>query len=147
VQALQIIRAMSSYSASDVTVEHEDVTEALPDDLLSKCFFGGFLNSLDIVRSLSCVNKRLQTVAQSTVKLLDLRSCKSLRAVDTSNLVSRFRNLSVSSDGKGRDRLAVEIDAVFSYFLIVTTYATTHALHRKLTLRIATNSPTSTCWP
>lgn len=95
IHALQALHSADSYPASDVTCDHQDVTEALPDDLLSKCFFGGFLNSIDIIRSLSCVNKRLRKVAQ-LVKLLDLRSCKRLRPVDTSNLVNRFQKLSVS---------------------------------------------------
>lgn len=81
----------------EVLVFHLDITEVLAEDLLAKIFFGGYLNTIDIIQKISCLSKTLQRLAQSTVKLLDLRACTpALMVKDVVNLVARFKNVSVS---------------------------------------------------
>jgi hypothetical protein len=91
----------SSSDCTEVTPKtplfKDDLTEVLAEDLLAKIFFGGYLNTIDIIQKISCLSKTLQRLAQSTVKLLDLRACTpALMVKDVANLVTRFKNLSVS---------------------------------------------------
>jgi hypothetical protein len=75
-----------------------DLTANLPDDILAKIFFGGYVNTMEVIQSVSCVSKQLQRVAQEAVKMLDLRACTpALKAEHVSSLVKRFKNVSVSS--------------------------------------------------
>jgi hypothetical protein len=75
-----------------------DLTANLPDDILAKIFFGGYVNTMEVIQSVSCVSKQLQRVAHEAVKLLDLRACTpALKVENVASLVKRFKNVSVSS--------------------------------------------------
>lgn len=82
-------------SASDVD-ERENIVEALPDDLLGAIFFGGFVDSLEVINTTSCISKGAMALAQTQVKMLDLRKCSKLTSAKLSFLVNRFPHLQVS---------------------------------------------------
>lgn len=83
--------------------------EMLPDEVLGKCFFSGFVNSMDIITSVTYVSKRTTEVAHKSVKMLDLRALPKLTAADIQTFVRRHANLSELDFGYcpqfGRDHL------------------------------------------
>ncbi|KAI2492232.1 F-box and leucine-rich repeat protein 13 [Fragilaria crotonensis] len=79
-------------SAGDVD-ERENIVEALPDDLLGAIFFGGFVDSLEVINTTSCISKGTMALAQTQVKMLDLRKCSKLTSAKLSFLVNRFPHL------------------------------------------------------
>lgn len=68
--------------------------EMLPDEVLGKCFFSGFVNSMDIIANMTYVSKRTTEVARKSVKMLDLRALPQLTAADIQTIVRRHANLS-----------------------------------------------------
>ena len=68
----------------------------LPDALVAKFFFGGYIDSTTIVSVLSMVSTRVTEIAKESVKVLDLRRCEHLECTDVGVLVRRYQNLSVS---------------------------------------------------
>lgn len=74
--------------------ENVNIFEMLPDSVLSKCFFDGYLNTVSVMKSLSCVSKRTQAVARETVKMLDLSRYLNLGVGDIETVAFRFPNLS-----------------------------------------------------
>ena len=68
----------------------------LPDALVAKCFFGGYIDSTTIVSILSMVSTRVTEIAKESVKVLDLRRCEHLECTDVGVLVRRYQNLSVN---------------------------------------------------
>lgn len=83
--------------------------EMLSDDLLGNVFFSGYVNSIDIVKSITMVSKRTKQVAHKSVKMLDLRKLPNLQANDVAAIVKRHGNLSSLDFGYcpqfGRDHL------------------------------------------
>lgn len=69
-----------------------DITEVLPDDLLGTIFFGGYLNTLEVVKVTSLISKNFQRLASLYVKMLDLRR---IQDIPVAHLVKRFRNVEV----------------------------------------------------
>uniref|UniRef100_A0A7S1VJW9 F-box domain-containing protein n=1 Tax=Grammatophora oceanica TaxID=210454 RepID=A0A7S1VJW9_9STRA len=86
-------RALAPGQPSRKQARRSSVIEFLPDEVVAKVFFSGFMDSIEIIRTLSVVSKRLNKIAHSTVNMLDLRGCTSLTPIDTSSLVSRYSNL------------------------------------------------------
>ena len=76
--------------------EGENIVKALPDDILGAIFFGGFVDSLEVINTTSCISKGAMALAQTQVKMLDLRKCSKLTSAKLSFLVNRFPHLQVS---------------------------------------------------
>jgi hypothetical protein len=68
--------------------------EMLPDEVLGKCFFSGFVNSIDIITNVTMVSKRTRQVANKSVKMLDLRALPKLEAHHVAAIVARHGNVS-----------------------------------------------------
>jgi len=83
----------SSHSAMYAFNAGVCITDALPESVLSKCLFDGYLNTGFVLRALSCVSKTLCSIARETVRMLDLRRL-SMKVENVQNMVSRFQNLS-----------------------------------------------------
>eukprot|EP00978_Attheya_sp_CCMP212_P021018 scaffold60871_cov48-Attheya_sp.AAC.5 len=77
------VRTRSIHSALDV----------LPDEVLSKIFFDGYVDSTEVIKNLSCVSKRFRSVAQETVLQLDLSRFEKIQPQNVASVVSRFHNL------------------------------------------------------
>jgi len=85
-----------SYDSEDSFQEEEnDLLRLLPDDMVGTIFFGGFVNSLEVVKTVSCVSKEMQELAKTQVKMLDLRKCPNL--TNLAFIVKRFPHLTVST--------------------------------------------------
>ena len=69
--------------------------EELPDSLIAHCLFSGYLNTNDIIKTLTKVNKHLRDIARTSVTLLDLRRYTNITPMHMERIVSRFKNLSV----------------------------------------------------
>jgi len=69
--------------------------EELPDSLIAHCLFSGYLNTNDIIKTLTKVNKHLRDIARTSVTLLDLRRYTNITPTHMERIVSRFKNLSV----------------------------------------------------
>jgi hypothetical protein len=67
----------------------------LPDDILGSIFFGGFVDSLEVVKTNSVASRRMQDVAKATVTMLDLRRTK-IETENIASIVARFPNITVS---------------------------------------------------
>jgi len=68
--------------------------EMLPDEVLGKIFFSGFVNSIDIITNVTMVSKRTRQVANKSVKMLDLRALPKLEAHHVAAIVGRHGNVS-----------------------------------------------------
>ena len=69
-------------------------TEQLSDDVLGKCLFSGYLDTLEVLK-LSTVSKRIQSIAKDKVKMLDLHNLPMLTPTNVATLVSNFPNVTV----------------------------------------------------
>lgn len=74
----------------------DDLFDMLPDDVLGKVLFSGYVDTIRLINTLTCVSRRTLKVAKETVKMIDLRNCKHLTVTNLGNITSRFGNLSVS---------------------------------------------------
>mmetsp|Transcript_9227 Transcript_9227/g.10530 ORF Transcript_9227/g.10530 Transcript_9227/m.10530 type:complete len:115 (-) Transcript_9227:1354-1698(-) len=81
----------------DNKVEDAGLVERLPSDILGLFFFGGYVNSLEVARTTSCICKELAELAKEKVTMLDLRRCPLLVKQDLPSLTNRFPNLQVGS--------------------------------------------------
>jgi hypothetical protein len=83
--------------------------EMLPDEVIGKIFFSGFVNSIDIITNVTMVSKRTRRVANKSVKMLDLRALPKLEASHVAAIVSRHGHVSSLDFGYcpqfGRDHL------------------------------------------
>lgn len=66
----------------------------LPDDILGSIFFGGFVDSFEVVKTNSITSRRMQDVAKATVTMLDLRRTK-IETENIASIVARFPNITV----------------------------------------------------
>lgn len=71
-----------------------DILSNLPEALIAQCFFGGYLDSIEVIRNVSCVCKSLRKMAGSYVKMLDLRAIH-MNQHDVGSVVKCFSNLKV----------------------------------------------------
>jgi len=78
---------------SDEESEEHDIVEFFPSDILGSIFFGGYVNSLEVVKTASCICKDLMEIAKEKVTMLDLRRCPMMVTSDLSVLTKRFPNL------------------------------------------------------
>ena len=78
------------------TLTRPALMECLHDDLIVQCLFGGYLNTLDVVRTVSRLSKRIQQLAHRHVRLLDLRGLLKLRPENVRCIVKRYPNVMVS---------------------------------------------------
>jgi hypothetical protein len=87
----------SNFSDEESFAEEEDDTplKLLPDDILGSIFFGGFVDSLEVVKINSVASRRMQDVAKATVTMLDLRRTM-IETENLASIVARFPNLTVS---------------------------------------------------
>ena len=69
--------------------------DVLPDCIIGACFFEGYLDTMEIITSISLVSQRMRQIGRETVKSLDLRKCPKLRPDDLKILVNTFYNLTV----------------------------------------------------
>ena len=85
---------------SDLQIEDEEgpenLLQRLTEDTLGTIFFGGFLNSFEVVKSTSCVSKEMIELAKAQVKMLDLRKCPQLTNSKLQIVARRFAHLTVS---------------------------------------------------
>lgn len=81
---------------SDEESEEYDIIQFFPSDILGSIFFGGYVNSLEVVKTASCICKDLEEIAKEKVTMLDLRRCPMMVTSDLSVLTKRFPNLQVS---------------------------------------------------
>jgi hypothetical protein len=96
-----------SHNAEDIFFHPESILEkisrsnqsllfkSLTDDTIGIIFFGGYLNSLEIVNVTSCICNVSMQLAKTHVKLLDLRKCVVLSNPSLSLLPRRFTSLTV----------------------------------------------------
>ena len=101
----------------------KSIVEALPDDLLGAIFFGGFVDSLEVVNTTSCISKGAMALAETHVKMLDLRKCSKLTSAKLSFVVNRFPHLQVSNTE--------------SIGFCVFAHVRIHSIYRSLTLATA----------
>mmetsp|Transcript_24121 Transcript_24121/g.35746 ORF Transcript_24121/g.35746 Transcript_24121/m.35746 type:complete len:341 (-) Transcript_24121:48-1070(-) len=78
---------------SDGEGEEYDIVKFLPSDILGSVFFGGYINSLEVVKTASCICKELAEIAKEKVIMLDLRRCPLMVNSDLPSLTKRFPNL------------------------------------------------------
>ena len=71
------------------------ILDVLPECMIGACFFEGYLDSMEIITSLSLVSKGMRQIGRETVKSLDLRKCTKLCPDDLKTLVNTFYNLTV----------------------------------------------------
>mmetsp|Transcript_24462 Transcript_24462/g.36469 ORF Transcript_24462/g.36469 Transcript_24462/m.36469 type:complete len:628 (+) Transcript_24462:132-2015(+) len=82
--------AVEQHPQSEASTSYLDV---LPDSVLAKILYDGYLDTMSIVSKSSLVSKRWFNVAKETVTKLDLRRCSRLRPCDVTMLVKRYTNL------------------------------------------------------
>ena len=75
--------------------ESPSILESLPDEMIVHCFFGGYMDTMEVLRSFCCVSRKLQQLAYTHVRMLDLRALTKLRPADVTKLASNFTGLSV----------------------------------------------------
>jgi Leucine Rich repeat len=97
----------------------ENLLQSLTEDTLGTIFFGGFLNSLEVVKSTSCVSKELIELAKTQVKMLDLRKCPHLTNSKLQIVVRRFTHLTVSISIHELDGVALLLQFMSLIFLPV----------------------------
>lgn len=78
--------------------ESSSVVELLPDDMLGKIFLGGYVNSIEVSKTTSCISKQFQRISREQVNMLDLRRCPNLLNGSMASIAARFPNLTVSTD-------------------------------------------------
>jgi hypothetical protein len=91
-----------SWATGESDLHHDDgegpenPLQRLTEDTLGTIFFGGYLNSFEVVKSASCVSKEMVELAKTQVKMLDLRKCPYLTNSKLQIVARRFPHLSVS---------------------------------------------------
>ena len=84
-----------SDDSEDDNDEAKNLVEILPDDVVGAIFFGGYVDSLEVLNNTSCLSKGAMKLAETQVKMLDLRKCSKLKSAKLSFLVNRFPQLEV----------------------------------------------------
>jgi hypothetical protein len=106
---LSIVLSSLNSTRNNAEPEKQSPLELLPDEVLGKCFFSGFVDSIDIVNSVTNVSKRTLAVANKSVKMLDLRALPKLEASHVASIARRHGNVSALDFGYcpqfGRDHL------------------------------------------
>jgi hypothetical protein len=75
---------------ASLRLEPVPIFEKLPADVLAKSFFGGYVDSLQVLKISATVSKTTTAIAEKAVKMLDLRALNELTPERLSELVSRF---------------------------------------------------------